>query len=85
MSTHILSDIEALCDNVAILRSGKLAATGNLRRTFDAKAAKRRNLKSIVKGVSAEDLKNEIEKIAGASIFGKAKRRKYSSFGRKRY
>jgi ABC-2 type transport system ATP-binding protein len=30
MSTHILSDVEALCDRVAILRSGKLAATGNL-------------------------------------------------------
>lgn len=30
MSTHILSDVEALCDRVAILRRGKLAATGNL-------------------------------------------------------
>lgn len=30
MSTHILSDIEALCDRVAIMRSGKLAATGKL-------------------------------------------------------
>jgi ABC-2 type transport system ATP-binding protein len=30
MSTHILSDVEALCDEVAILRQGKLAATGNL-------------------------------------------------------
>jgi len=30
MSTHILSDVEALCDEVAILRRGKLAATGNL-------------------------------------------------------
>jgi len=30
MSSHILSDIEALCDNVAILRKGKLVATGNL-------------------------------------------------------
>ena len=30
MSTHILSDIEALCDEVAILRNGKLAATGSL-------------------------------------------------------
>lgn len=30
MSTHILSDIEALCDEVAILRKGKLAAHGNL-------------------------------------------------------
>jgi ABC-2 type transport system ATP-binding protein len=30
MSTHILSDVEALCDEVAILRKGKLAATGRL-------------------------------------------------------
>src|ERR1043166_7509970 len=30
MSTHILSDIEALCDEVAILRGGKLAASGRL-------------------------------------------------------
>ena len=30
MSTHILSDVEALCDEVAILRKGKLAANGML-------------------------------------------------------
>ena len=30
MSTHILSDVEALCDEVAILRRGKLAAIGTL-------------------------------------------------------
>lgn len=30
MSTHILSDVEALCDEVAILRRGRLAAKGNL-------------------------------------------------------
>lgn len=30
MSTHILSDVEALCDEVAILRQGTLAATGTL-------------------------------------------------------
>ena len=30
MSTHILSDVEALCDEVAILRGGKLAAKGKL-------------------------------------------------------
>lgn len=30
MSTHILSDVEALCDEVAILRRGRLAATGRL-------------------------------------------------------
>ena len=30
MSTHILSDAEALCDEVAILRRGRLAASGKL-------------------------------------------------------
>ena len=30
MSTHILSDAEALCDEVAILSRGKLAAAGKL-------------------------------------------------------
>src|SRR6186713_2829376 len=30
MSTHILSDVEALCDEVAILRRGRLSATGKL-------------------------------------------------------
>ncbi len=30
MSTHILSDVETLCDEVAILRGGRLAAKGNL-------------------------------------------------------
>ncbi len=30
MSTHILSDVEALCDEVAILRRGRLAAKGKL-------------------------------------------------------
>ncbi len=30
MSTHILSDVEALCDEVAILRRGRLAASGKL-------------------------------------------------------
>jgi len=30
MSTHILSDVEALCDEVAILRKGRVAASGKL-------------------------------------------------------
>jgi ABC-2 type transport system ATP-binding protein len=30
MSTHILSDAEALCDEVAILRNGKAAAVGTI-------------------------------------------------------
>jgi ABC-2 type transport system ATP-binding protein len=38
MSTHILSDVEALCDEVAILRKGKLAATGRLDELLESHA-----------------------------------------------
>jgi ABC-2 type transport system ATP-binding protein len=71
MSTHILSDIEALCDNVAILRKGRLAATGKLDDLLTA-AGERQSFEINIKGVSAEVLKAEIEKIGGAEIFSKA-------------
>ncbi len=70
MSTHILSDIEALCDNVAILRKGKLAATGNLDELL-TKSGERQIYEVNVKGVSAEALKNDLSQIAGAEIFAK--------------
>lgn len=69
MSTHILSDIEALCDEVAILRKGKLAATGNLDDLL-TKSGEQQSFEINVKGVSAEDL--EIESLTGASISAKA-------------
>lgn len=53
MSTHILSDVEALCDNVSILRRGKLAATGKLDELL-ADQAGEQVFEIIVKGVSAE-------------------------------
>src|SRR5829696_5708024 len=65
MSTHILSDIEALCDNVAILRKGKLAATGKLDDLL-TDAGETQSFEINVKGVSAEELEAEIAKIAGA-------------------
>ena len=71
MSTHILSDIEALCDNVAILRQGKLAATGNLDQLL-TQSGETQTFEINVKGVSAEDLKTGIEGMAGASVTGKA-------------
>lgn len=55
MSTHILSDVEALCDEVAILRRGKLAATGNLNDLLSARAGEQLYEVNI-KGVSAEAL-----------------------------
>ena len=71
MSTHILSDIEALCDNVAILRGGKLAATGKLDDLL-SESGERQSFEIIVKGVSAENLQDELTKVAGASISAKA-------------
>jgi ABC-2 type transport system ATP-binding protein len=70
MSTHILSDIEALCDNVAILRNGKLAATGNLNELLTSSGEKQ-SFEITVKGVSAASLKDSIDEIAGATIAAK--------------
>lgn len=70
MSTHILSDIEALCDNVAILRNGKLAATGNLNDLLSS-GGEKQTFEITVKGVSAEMLKNSITEIAGATYASK--------------
>lgn len=70
MSTHILSDIEALCDNVAILRGGKLAATGNLNDLLTNSGATQ-IYEITVKGAAAENLQNEIANISGATISAK--------------
>jgi ABC-2 type transport system ATP-binding protein len=58
MSTHILSDVEALCDEVAILRRGKLAATGNLDELLSDQSGKQ-IYEVIIKGVDAELLSNK--------------------------
>ena len=71
MSTHILSDIEALCDNVAILRKGKLAATGKLDDLL-MQSGEKQQFEIVLKGVAAENLKSEIANIAGATISAKA-------------
>jgi ABC-2 type transport system ATP-binding protein len=51
MSTHILSDIEALCDRVAIMRNGKLAATGKLDELL---ASESQQFEINVKGISPD-------------------------------
>jgi ABC-2 type transport system ATP-binding protein len=70
MSTHILSDIEALCDNVAILRGGKLAATGKLDDLL-TQSGEQQSFEINVKGISAENLAAEVALISGASISAK--------------
>ena len=70
MSTHILSDIEALCDDVAILRNGKLAASGSLNDLLK-RSAESNELEISIQGVSAEAIREQIEFIAGASLKSK--------------
>lgn len=70
MSTHILSDIEALCDNVAILRGGRLAATGNLDELL-TQSGETQSFEINVKGVSTENLEKEIRQIAGVTLNAK--------------
>lgn len=67
MSTHILSDIEALCDEVAILRGGKLAASGNLNDLL-RESEEVGSFEVIVEGLSAEAIRDGIEFIAGAEL-----------------
>jgi ABC-2 type transport system ATP-binding protein len=67
MSTHILSDIEALCDEVAILRGGRLAATGDLNELL-TKNEEHRALEICVHGVESEAIREQVEFIAGAEI-----------------
>lgn len=70
MSTHILSDIEALCDNVAILRKGKLAATGKLDDLLTAHGEKQ-GYEIILKGVSAEAMEKSLADVSGSIVSAK--------------
>ena len=70
MSSHILSDIEALCDNVAILRRGKLVAEGNLHDLL-TKSGENQVFEVNVKGCSADDLEEALKGIPGITVFPK--------------
>jgi ABC-2 type transport system ATP-binding protein len=67
MSTHILSDIEALCDEVAILRRGRLAATGNLQDLLTT-AGDRQGFEITVTNVNSEQLRSRFADMPGISV-----------------
>jgi len=71
MSTHILSDIEALCDEVAILRAGRLAATGNLADLL-SQSGEERAYEIVVNSITAESIAAAVSRIAGSELLGKA-------------
>jgi ABC-2 type transport system ATP-binding protein len=57
MCSHILSDIEVLCDNVAILKSGRLAHAGSL---DELRARETESIEITVTGADAANLKANI-------------------------
>ena len=71
MSTHILSDIEALCDEVAILRNGKLAAIGNLEELLTTSGEKR-GFEIGLGAVSEEVIKPLLRDVADVEILDEA-------------
>src|SRR5882762_9916650 len=63
MCSHILSDIEVLCDNVAILKRGRLAHAGSL---SELRAGETNMFEVIASGADPEVLKQKLG--AGASV-----------------
>lgn len=57
MCSHILSDIEVLCDSVAILKRGRLAHAGSLE---ELRAGEANTLEVIATGADAEVLKQQL-------------------------
>jgi ABC-2 type transport system ATP-binding protein len=72
MSTHILSDIEALCDRVAIMRKGKLSATGTLDELLSNET---QQFEINVKGISIDEISANMPELTfqakpqGANIY----------------
>lgn len=67
MSTHILSDIEALCDRVAIMRGGRLAATGRLDELL-SRSNEQQIYEINLSNVSADVLQSELNDVSGAQF-----------------
>ncbi|HEX8264371.1 MAG TPA: ABC transporter ATP-binding protein [Pyrinomonadaceae bacterium] len=67
MSTHILSDIEALCDRVAILRKGKLAATGKLDELL-TQSGETQSFEITLNGISPEALAPVLQNLNPVSL-----------------
>lgn len=66
MSTHILSDVEALCDEVAILRGGRLTAMGKLDELL-TKHGENQVFEVSLKNVTAEQLPSRYTAVPHAS------------------
>ncbi len=57
-STHILNDVEQLCDRVAVLNRGKLAGTGLLKEIISQEI---QHIEIVVEGISEQGLKGLLQ------------------------
>jgi ABC-2 type transport system ATP-binding protein len=67
MCSHILSDIEVLCDRVAILNRGRLSETGRLEELRE-RANEGHRIEITVAGTDADTLSSVFPELAGAQI-----------------
>ena len=67
MCSHILSDIEVLCDRVAIMRGGQLAEVGRLEE-LRARTGDKHRIEITIAGAGAEAITAYLQKLAGASV-----------------
>jgi ABC-2 type transport system ATP-binding protein len=67
MCSHILSDIEVLCDRVAILNRGRLSETGTLEELRERTSDDRR-IEITIAGTTAEKLSSVFPTLNGAQI-----------------
>ena len=67
MCSHILSDIEVLCDTVAIVRSGRLSEMGRLEE-LRGRAGDDHHLEITVAGADAEAIRRALPILEGSSV-----------------
>jgi ABC-2 type transport system ATP-binding protein len=67
MCSHILSDIEVLCDTVAIVKRGRLSETGRLE-DLRQSAGDTSRLEVVVAGTDAETIKSALSPLEGLSV-----------------
>jgi ABC-2 type transport system ATP-binding protein len=71
MCSHILSDIEILCDRIAILKRGRLSHVGYLNELQES-AADRNQLEIVASGTDADNLKSRLDGLKQCEVNGTA-------------
>ncbi len=67
MNSHILSDVEALCDRAAVLKGGRLAHSGTLAELRAQASAGHRRMELVFEGARPQELLRAVGTVGGAS------------------